>query len=595
MNRRLQRVAVLAMVAWSSMAFAQPFDYLGYKMLNTRDSPFRYYLDARAIAPAGIALSEVERATTAAFQTWENVACAYPDFDYQGYSTSNSAIADVRDTSDAFNVAAIWVTATNDPYYATALAGGRSSSATVPLTYAGYLYQCDIFLNAVNFRWTTLASTDPRENFLDLQTALTHEVGHCLGFADTVFPTSAVMNPDVPPGTSKRVLDATDVQQICEFYPEDGAVGSPCSPSDPCTNGLSCVPFTAQDGTTVLYRYCTQGCTGTTNGECPSPFACQPSSLVSGRTHACLAVPNQAVTQVGKPCNNNPECGSATGLCQTPAGLPSGGTAWVDGYCQQPCNAGSSVNACPSGSVCVDTDPQGTNDRCLKRCRPGTADCRAGYTCSPLAEGDACVPSCYSDSDCNAPSRNDFSCRICDRVCTPNKQTGLSVGDPCTTTEQCGRDQVCLFINNHPRGICAQPCSTAACGCPTGTTCKQVGQDRMCMKDCAAGTCATPAQCNPVGSTYSCTADCRTRMDCPTGFECYPQGCMDPNQIPDAGCTLCSDAGPPPPPPPPVDGGTGGGGQPGGCGCGSAPASAMLLAALSLLLVAGGRRSWRRQ
>jgi hypothetical protein len=119
----------------------------------------------------------------------------------------------------------------------------------------------------------------------------------------------------------------------------------------------------------------------------------------------------------------------------------------------------------------------------------------------------------------------------------------------------------------------------------------------MCMKNCAAGTCTSPAQCNPVGSTYSCTARCRTRNDCPTGFECYPEGCRDPSQTPDAGCLLCgSDAGTqPPPPPPPTDGGTGGIGGPGGCGCGQAPTSAMLLSALALLLVAGGRRSWHRR
>jgi MYXO-CTERM domain-containing protein len=596
MNRRLLWTAVLAMLAWSATAAAQQYDYLGYKMLNTRDYPFKYYLDARANQPAGIALTEVEKATTAAFQTWENVACAYPDFQYMGYSTTNSSIADVRDTNDAFNVSTIWVTSTTDPYYNTALAGGRSTSGTMPLTYAGYLYQCDIFINAVNYRWTTLATTDPRENFRDLQTALTHEVGHCMGLADVFTPTSSVMNPEFPVGSGRRALDPQDVQQVCEYYPEDGAVGSPCSPSDPCTNGLTCIPFNDQGGT-LLYRYCSKGCPGLNPGECPSPFSCQNSTAVTGSTKACLAVPNQSVTQVGKECNTSPDCGSATGICQTPAGLPSGGTAWVNGYCQQPCNAGSTANACPGGSVCVNTDP-GTNDRCFKTCRPGSGDCRAGYTCAPLAEGDVCVPSCYADADCNNPTTaTDFACRVCDRVCIQNRQTGRSVGDPCTTSEQCGPEQVCFFINNHPQGICTQSCNTAACGCPTGTTCKQVGVDRVCMKDCATGTCSNPLQCNPVGQTYSCTAACRTRADCPSGFECFAGGCQDPTQTPDAGCTLCgTDAGQPPPPPPPTDGGTGGGGNPSGCGCGTAPASALaFFGALALLLLAGGRRSWRRR
>jgi hypothetical protein len=593
MNRRLQRIAVLVMMAWSAAAAAQQqYEYLGFKMLNNRDYPFPYYLDARVTNPAEIALSQVEAATTAAFQTWENVACAYPDFQYMGYSTTAS-IPDVRDTYDAYNVSTIWVTNPSDPYYNMALAGGNSPSGTIPLTYAGYLYQCDIFINAVNFRWTTLASSDAR--FRDLQTALTHEVGHCMGLGDAYAPTSAVMYPEFPPGGSKRVLDAQDVTQICEYYPENGAVGSPCSDSDPCTNGLACIPFTGNNNNT-LYKYCSKSCTGNDPAECPSPFVCQASSAISGATRACLAVPNQAVTQVGKPCGTNDQCGSPVAVCQTPTAIP-GGTAWVDGYCQQPCNAGSTANTCPAGSVCVNTDP-GTNDRCLKRCRPGSGDCRQGYTCSPLAEGDVCVPNCYLNADCNGgTSATNYLCRTCDNVCIENKQTGRSVGDPCSRNEECGPGQVCLFINNHPEGICSQPCSTAACTCPVGTRCKQVGPDLMCMKDCASGTCSSPAQCNPVGSTYSCTARCRTRNDCPTGFECYPEGCVDPSQNPDAGCTLCgTDAGTPPPPTPPTDGGTGGDGGPGGCGCGQAPASAMILSALLvLLMMAGGRRSWPRR
>jgi Matrixin len=599
MNRRLQWTAVLAMLAWSVTAAAQPQqEFLGYKMLNTRDFPFRYYIDSRLTAPAGIAISEVERATTAAFQTWENVGCAYPDFEYLGFSSTNSTITDVRDTNDAFNVSTIWVTNTTDPYYNSALAQGQAPSGVMALSYAGYLYQCDIFINGRDFRWTTLEGTNPRDQLRDLQSALTHEVGHCLGLADVSFPDAAVMNPQIAAGASRRTLEATDVQSLCEYYPENGAVGSPCSQSDPCTNGLSCIPFMAPDNTTVLYRYCSRGCPGLNPGECPSPFVCENSNAIAGSAKACLAVPNRAVTQVGKPCGTNPECGSAVGVCQTPVLLPSQGTAWVDGYCYQSCNAGSTASVCPAGSACVNiSETPGNNDRCFKRCRPGTGDCRPGYTCAPLAEGDVCVPNCYNDADCNGgTTATNFACRTCDRVCVENRPTGRSVGDPCTTSNECGAGQFCFFVNNHPQGICTQTCNTAACGCPSGTSCKQIGGDRVCMKDCAAGTCSTPLQCNPVGESLSCTGACRTNQDCPSGFECFANGCRDTLLTPDAGCTLCGDAGVPPPPPPPPDGGTGGGGS-GGCGCNEAPATSALalFGALALLLLSGGRRSWRRR
>jgi hypothetical protein len=272
----------------------------------------------------------------------------------------------------------------------------------------------------------------------------------------------------------------------------------------------------------------------------------------------------------------------------------------VDGYCQENCTAGGATSTCPAGSVCVEL---GAQDRCLKPCRPGAGDCRDGYTCSPLAEGNVCVPNCYSDQDCNSGNSTAFACRVCDRVCVENKQTGLSVGDPCTTSEQCGAGEICFFIRNNPQGVCTQTCSMAQCGCPVGSTCKNVGSDRVCMKDCAAGTCSSPLQCNPVpsansGLTYSCTPACRTQADCPTGFECDRTGaCFDPLATPDAGCTLCNDGGTPPPPPPPTDGGTGGGtGGPSGCGCGQAPASALVFfGVLALALFSGRRRSWQRR
>ncbi|MBN1209619.1 MAG: adhesin [Myxococcaceae bacterium] len=614
MNRRLQWSVALVLMAFSVTASAQTTG-LGFKMMNTRDNPFRYYLDARRPTPAGITLAQVENVTKAAFQTWEDVGCAYPDFQYMGQIATSDTLkaANIGDQYDGFNVSTIWVTEATDPYYATALDNGNFKSGTARVAFGGFLYRCDIFINAVDFKWTTLPTTNPAEEFLDVQTAITHEIGHCLGFADNQVPLESVMNPDFPVGSNRRTLAAEDVQLVCDTYPENGAVGSPCSVSDPCTNGLSCIPFTAPNGS-VLYRYCSKSCPNVTTGECPSPFTCESSNLISGATHACLAVPDTYVTQVGKACNpSEPNvlqvCGSGFAVCQGPIpGMPSGATNWPDGYCQETCLAGEPAysKTCPAGSICANTardpqDPQDpdpnkdvlANDRCLKSCNPGGNDCRPGYSCAPLAEGNACVPSCYSNADCG----QGFSCRLCDRVCLPSTPSGRSVGDPCTNTAQCGTGQACLFFNNAAQGVCTQGCGTGGCDCPSGTACKTVGQATVCMKDCAQGTCAFPLQCNPVGETFSCVPACSTNADCQAGFQCTVNGCVDPSQVPDGGCTLCGDAGTPPPPPP--DGGPGGGGGnggPEGCGCSGAPASALaFFGALALLLIAGGRRSWLRR
>jgi hypothetical protein len=610
MNRRLQWSAALVLMAFSATASAQATG-LGFKMINTRDNPFRYHLDARRPTPAGISLAQVETATNAAFQTWENVGCAYPDFQYMGRITTGNAVqaANIGDKYDGLNVSTIWVTDAMDPYYQSVLAGGNARSGTARVTFEGFLYRCDIFINAVDYKWTTLPTTDPQLEFLDLQTAITHEVGHCLGLADNQVPLESVMNPIYPVGSNRRTLVAEDVELLCNTYPENGAVGSPCSASDPCTNGLTCVPFT-QNGT-VLYRYCSKSCPNVTTAECPSPFTCEPSNLIAGATHACLAVPNKYVTQVGKACDpTQPNvlqvCGSGFSVCQGPVpNLPSGATAWANGYCQETCLAGEpTYKACPTGSICANTardpqDPQDPDpnkdvlaqDRCLKSCNPGGSDCRQGYSCAPLAQGNACVPSCYADDDCG----QGYSCRPCDRVCLPSKPSGRSVGDPCTNTDQCGTGLACLFFGNVAQGVCTQTCGTGtgACGCPIGSTCKTVGGSVVCMKDCAQSTCAFPLQCNPVGTSLSCVPACRTNADCEAGYQCTAGGCVDPSQGPDGGCTLCSDGGTPPPPP---DGGGGGEDEePQGCGCSGAPASAFVFfAALALVLIlAGGRRSWQ--
>ncbi|WP_224367272.1 matrixin family metalloprotease [Hyalangium versicolor] len=604
MNRWMQWTAGLVLMVLSATASAQnAYDYLGYKMLNTRDYPFRYYIDARpaALTKVGIALSEVETATKAAFQSWEDVSCAYPDFAYAGPTTSNTSIDpnDVGNPYDTFNVSTVWVTSSSDKYYAMALQSGQVLSGTIPLTYAGYLYQCDIFLNAVTARWTTLPNTPASQELYDLQTVLTHEVGHCLGLGDAYYTNTAVMHPDFPLGGNRRVLDPQDVEEICSYYPENGAVGSPCSASDPCEGGLTCIPFKSPSGVT-LYNYCSKSCPGVTNGECPNPFVCRTSNLIPSASKACLAVPGEAITQVGKPCSDSTDpgtdCGSARAICQGPVALPSGGTAWVEGYCTESCVGGSSANQCPGGSVCVEL---GANDRCLKTCRPGSGDCRDGYTCSPLPEGNVCVPSCYQNVDCNDGNSTAFICRTCDRVCIENKVSGRSVGDPCSTSDQCGPGQICFFMNSNAQGMCTQTCNTAQCSCPNDSSCKSVGPDRVCLKNCAAGTCTAPLVCNPVGSSNSlstvCTPACRNDRDCPTGFECYAGRCEDPTYVPDAGCTLCNDGGTPPPPPPPQDGGTSNPGPstPSGCGCGEAPASALVfLGVLALVLFARRQRSW---
>jgi hypothetical protein len=505
------------------------------------------------------------------------------------------------DPTDRFNVGAIWVTSKSDPLYDAALAGEAANA--VPLTYAGALYQCDIVLNAVDFRWSALSPTTPMpEGYMDLETVLLRELGHCQGLANTQ-ARDAVMIHYLEPGQRRRGLAQSDIDQLCQNAPRDGAVGSPCD-IRACTNGLTCVSSQVPDGTSV--RMCSKPCNGATPGECPDPYVC-PEGTATGKM---CQPPTQAATQVGKACTSTnvpATCGSARAICREPIGQPSGTDAWTGGYCTQSCASGQP--ACPAGSVCGTPGPQvGTAPICLKTCRPGTGDCRSGYSCIQRAEGNVCVPDCLSDSDCSANGgSSEFICRVCDNTCISRFEGGRPLGEVCQRDSECGSGLLCLrYLQNEGDGVCAKPCTLSACSCPFGTGCQPVGPrgERLCVSNCTTNSCPSGLLCTPSGDGTACLppSACQNDGECPFPFQCSLSGkCYDPAQLnPDAGtCSLCGggDGGTvTPQPQPTTDGGTGGGTNgPGGCGCEGAPASAMaFFAALALLIALKGKRSWPR-
>ncbi|HSP78456.1 MAG TPA: adhesin [Myxococcaceae bacterium] len=595
MRRGLLCTVLLGVLAWCSAALAyNPYSYLGFRMVHSEEGPFRYYLDDRQAKPAGIEIAQVETALTAAWSTWSTALgeanCAPPVFEYAGRIGTQAT--DVGNPYDRFNVSAVWITSREDPYYDFALAGGRAAISTIPLAYGGYLYQCDIYLNGTgDVRWSTLPTTP--EGYLDLQSFLLREVGHCLGLENGAEPRDRVMSWELPVGVSRRQLTAADIEHACTLYPAAGStVGAACTAAGACDAGLTCVTAEGVNGQQV--RLCTKGCTGTTNGECPDPFACKPSTLVEGSENACLPAAGNYVTLTGKACDDAAQCGSVRAFCQLPSALPSGGTAWVGGYCSETCTEGG--GECGSSAICA---PVGSGLRCLQKCRSGTGDCRSGYACSPLPEGNACVPACYTESDCPT----DYACRPCDRVCVRKQKVGVAIGEACNVDADCGTSQVCLHPNGHPQGICAQPCETAACSCPSGSSCQYMGTTgaSMCIRSCTAGTCGTGMQCAPFPDGSSgCLPTCRTGADCPYGSSCGSNGqCVSATSPPDAGtCSLCGDGGTGSPdagvgkP----DAGPGGSGSSGpGCGCqGSAASASGFLGTLVLLLVAGRRRRCQR-
>ena len=581
-------VALILAVTGSAQAqttFDPAYHRLSFKMLNTSANPFQYYLDGRMNHPQGVLPGQVQAAVDRAFQTWEDVACAYPAFTSFGLSSNNPSIQDPRDAFDPFNVAAIWVTDRNDPYYAFALASGGAAAAAVPLSYAGTLYQCDIYLNAVDYDW---ASSDTAPVHLaDVESLVLHEIGHCMGLGHSD-RFDDVMYPSYPLGAHRRTLQSRDIQMACETFPQSGAVGSPCLGDGGCgAQDLRCVQPPLADGGTGV-AFCSRGCDPQIPRSCEDPFVCKPSNLIQGSPGTCLSSGGDYVTQVGAPCGDASECGSPVSLCQTEGVMASGFPAWEDGYCTQECGPGKLE--CPAGAACVDFG--GGVERCIKTCRLGTGDCRFGYSCVRAAdEVNLCWPSCHADADCD-DGTGSYLCRTCDGTCVAKNAPAAQIGDPCTATAQCGIGQVCLFLEGKELGICSQPCAHACTACPGGSTCHPFSNGELyCLRDCTAGSCPAGLQCGLLASGRGCIPGCTANEECPVGSTCSGGQCTNPHAQDGGTCTLCPDpndplqkphAGP--------DAGAGGGTTSGGCGCTASPGALALLLPWSLVLVLRGRR-----
>ncbi len=574
-------------MALGAKAWAQepppPYHVLDFRMVHSPGNPFPYYVDGRLPPehpgpPPSVLPGQIQVHVDEAYQTWQDVPCAYPAFESKGPSTNNLQIADPRDPQDSFNVTAIWVRSPQDPYYGFALGGGSAAASTVPTAYAGSLYQCDIFLNAVDFQFSTQTPTPA--GHLDLQSIVLHEIGHCLGlghsddFRDVMWGTQNF-------GEQKRALAQRDTDMLCGLYPQTGAVGSPCSVDADCSSAvLECVEPPLPGGGTGP-GMCSKACQPTVPGGCEAPFVCKPSTLIAGSSGACLPTRGDFLTQVGAPCGAHNQCGSAVGLCFEQSTLPSGGPAWRDGYCTQACGAGNTP--CPAGSECVAFNG---SELCLKSCRLGSGDCRFGYTCVRATETlNLCVTSCTTDADCGNPAQ--FQCRTCDGACLPKQNPSGQIGTLCTQSSQCGLEQFCLtFEGAGEVGICSKSCGTACTECGGDSSCHPLADGNLyCLKDCVAGSCPAGYQCGLLPTGRACIPGCTENSQCPVGTTCFNGECSSGGQ--DGGtCALCpTDSGVTGPPPPKPDAGVGTGGGSGGCGCGAAQGASASW--ILMLLVAG--------
>lgn len=76
----------------------------------------------------------------------------------------------------------------------------------------------DIVLNGVNKRWTTDPASHP--DALDIQSVLTHEIGHLVGLGHSEDTTATMHVHTIPGDASKRSLELDDRQGLDALYDE---------------------------------------------------------------------------------------------------------------------------------------------------------------------------------------------------------------------------------------------------------------------------------------------------------------------------------------------------------------------------------------
>jgi hypothetical protein len=164
-----------------------------------------YVVDAAG--SADIADGSVFDAVRLSFLTWEDVACSYISFRYDG-TLPNAPIGFLPEGANR-NVVK-WIES--------GWTRSRSAIAVTLTTFdcnTGQIFDADITLNGENFTFATTGA--PLRT--DVQNTVTHEAGHFIGFDHNPDPESTMHNTAPVGETRKRDLTEDDIRGVCDVYP----------------------------------------------------------------------------------------------------------------------------------------------------------------------------------------------------------------------------------------------------------------------------------------------------------------------------------------------------------------------------------------
>lgn len=292
-----------------------------------------------------IAMEDAQAAIFAAFATWEAVPCSRLSYTHAGLTDLDVAI-------DGQNVI-LWIE--SDWIYGAE--AGAAASLWIPVEEDR---TADVAFNGENFSWAIGPEAAISFTTLDVQSVLTHELGHFSGLGHTDSSVDT-MYFSWRPWPGQRTLSADDKLGLCELYPqmadecadnsecpapdtcESYAHGTLCTtPADPvgaaCNYGrIECEHFCLFISPDLSDGYCSRFCGGP--GDCPGGFECRDASLGEMPVQVCFVEPPEP----------DPDAGPGPDFCTLDQDCPVTQYCGADQQCTYDCLENID---CPTGRRC---------------------------------------------------------------------------------------------------------------------------------------------------------------------------------------------------------------------------------------------------
>jgi len=177
---------------------------------------------------AGISADQAEASVRRALDTWLSADCGdgLPSI---AVDVGEQVACDVSEyAGDHHNANIVMFREQSWPYEGAEDALGITRLRFDDDQAPGQLWDADIELNAVD---EPLAVGSPRSNQVDLDSLVTHEIGHLFGLAHSLVTDATMLAGYMHGSTGLRTLSTDDVAGICAIYPPGRALSTTsCEP-----------------------------------------------------------------------------------------------------------------------------------------------------------------------------------------------------------------------------------------------------------------------------------------------------------------------------------------------------------------------------